>query len=408
MFIGDGLAFRRKQKNALGPLDFFMKKVGFDIYKLDEKICDAQDHVEKIKEVLKDLDVKLATLETGQDEQNGKLNDIKEGQGIQDGKIATLQADRISQADQIADLQEGQDIQDGRITDVQVVLYGENGANDEGLALDGEELALDLDNRGLIAYVEQLETLVFPNDDGTGLVDKVVDLEAKDMGLMDSVSGLQAQDLSLMTSVSQLQAKDMSLMDSLSGLEEQLVSINELIDALIAILTDFETEVLDRLEVLEEELIPMQCKSVNYNELSTARRYVTSDKNVMPPDIICDTTVTNVEGYDASTNTNDHGWVGDAWYRFIGDAGTQMPVEPPAHKKCGTSAPGWLATPLPTVEYATVPATYCFVSANGECTRHTFGQVTKCEDFYVYYLPNVATLNPMNLRCNLGYCGVIP
>merc|ERR1719154_1079564 len=139
-------------------------------------------------------------------------------------------------------------------------------------------------------------------DKNMNLMTDISDLQAKDMVLMTDISNLEDKNMNLMTDISDLQVKDMSLMTDISDLQDQL-------DELIMDLESF--------------VEPVQCWEGNYNVLNDPLRSVDSPKD--GSDIICDTTDENVQGYGTNTNKNDHGWMGNAWYRFEGDAGTIMP-----------------------------------------------------------------------------------
>jgi len=118
--IGNALAFTTSRSSYTGPMDMLMKKVGFGLYKLDRKICDAQDQIEEIKEVLTAHEEQLTALETGQEQQNGRLDTLEESQVMQDGLIASLQTGQDFQAGEIVALQDSQGIQDGLINDLQI------------------------------------------------------------------------------------------------------------------------------------------------------------------------------------------------------------------------------------------------------------------------------------------------
>merc|ERR1719154_1074300 len=256
------------------------------------------------------------------------------------------------------------------------------------------------------------------------LMTDISNLEDKNMNLMTDISDLQVKDMSLMTDISDLQVKDMVLMTDISNLEDKnmnlMTDISDLQVKDMSLMTDIsdlqgsDEEQDVRLEMLEDQLDelimdlesfvePVQCWEGNYNVLNDPLRSVDSPKD--GSDIICDTTDENVQGYGTNTNKNDHGWMGNAWYRFEGDAGTIMPDSPTLHNFCGTVASGWLATTHPDIVFETIPATYCFRFNNAQkCKWYTEGFVTNCGDFFVYYLVNVATEFPKINKCNLGYC----
>ena len=86
------------------------------------------------------------------------------------------------------------------------------------------------------------------------------------------------------------------------------------------------------------------------------------------------------------------------WYRFIGNAGIQMPTSCVPVHYCGTHAPGWLSTPHPTSVGQIVNGTVCFNWGDNCCSWDANIQIKRCNGFYVYKL--VAT--PV---CWLRYCG---
>jgi len=353
--IGNALAFIKTKSytgSYTGPLDLFLKKVGFGLYKLDRKICDAQDYIEEIKEVLSAHEEQLAALETGQDEQNGRLNTLEANDMVLMTDISNLEVKDMNLMTDISDLQ----------------------VKDMNLMTDISDLQVK--DMSLMTDISDLQG----SDEEQDV--RLEMLEAKDMVLMTDISNLEDKNMNLMTDISDLQVKDMSLMTDISDLQDQL-------DELIMDLESF--------------VEPVQCWEGNYNVLNDPLRSVDSPKD--GSDIICDTTDENVQGYGTNTNKNDHGWMGNAWYRFEGDAGTIMPDSPTLHNFCGTVASGWLATTHPDIVFETIPATYCFRFNNAQkCKWYTEGLVTNCGDFFVYYLVNVATEFPKINKCNLGYC----
>ena len=86
------------------------------------------------------------------------------------------------------------------------------------------------------------------------------------------------------------------------------------------------------------------------------------------------------------------------WYRFSGEAGTQM-AESCANKHyCGTDAPGWLSGGHPAVIDGNVKRKVCFSSFGQCCYYSNFVTVKNCGGFYVYKLERPP-------KCNLRYCG---
>jgi cysteine-rich repeat protein len=90
-------------------------------------------------------------------------------------------------------------------------------------------------------------------------------------------------------------------------------------------------------------------------------------------------------------------WQGPGWYRFDGDAGTQMAVGTVLKNRCGTQKSGWLNGDHPAIADGIVNADVCF-SWDNNCNWSKTIQVVNCGDFYLYNLPNVPS-------CQGGYCG---
>ncbi|XP_068739004.1 uncharacterized protein [Montipora capricornis] len=88
------------------------------------------------------------------------------------------------------------------------------------------------------------------------------------------------------------------------------------------------------------------------------------------------------------------------WYRFSGEAGTQMADSCPKIHHCSTDSPGWLNGTHPTVAEGIVQRKVCFSQhLNGTdcCYFSKDISVRNCGAFYVY------RLDPP--RCNSRYCG---
>ena len=86
------------------------------------------------------------------------------------------------------------------------------------------------------------------------------------------------------------------------------------------------------------------------------------------------------------------------WYRFRGEAGTEMPTSCVGKNRCSSHAPGWLSGSHPSVADGAVHATVCFHWSSGCCHWSTSIRVRNCSGFYVYELgPPPA--------CWLRYCG---
>ena len=86
------------------------------------------------------------------------------------------------------------------------------------------------------------------------------------------------------------------------------------------------------------------------------------------------------------------------WYRFIGNAGIQMPTSCVPKHYCGTHAPGWLSTAHPTRVGQIVNGKVCFHWGNKCCNWHANIQIKRCNGFYVYKLVRTPV-------CWLRYCG---
>ncbi|CAH3026089.1 unnamed protein product, partial [Porites evermanni] len=86
------------------------------------------------------------------------------------------------------------------------------------------------------------------------------------------------------------------------------------------------------------------------------------------------------------------------WYRFIGNAGIQMPTSCVPVHYCGAHAPGWLSTPHPTNVGQIVNGTVCFNWGDKCCNWHANIQIKRCNGFYVYKLVKTPV-------CWLRYCG---
>lgn len=86
------------------------------------------------------------------------------------------------------------------------------------------------------------------------------------------------------------------------------------------------------------------------------------------------------------------------WYRFVGDAGNQMPTSCVNKLHCGTHAPGWLDGQHPSVGDGVVRRKVCFNWMNKCCYWNKQIEVRNCGKFYVYKLDKPPV-------CRLRYCG---
>ena len=90
----------------------------------------------------------------------------------------------------------------------------------------------------------------------------------------------------------------------------------------------------------------------------------------------------------------------EGWYRFVGAAGTKMPITHVPAYRCGTDWSGWLDDAHPTVEDGEVSRTVCFSNRPTKipiCRHSTTIFVKDCGSFFIYSLHTPA--------CNLRYCG---
>ena len=87
-----------------------------------------------------------------------------------------------------------------------------------------------------------------------------------------------------------------------------------------------------------------------------------------------------------------------SWYRFQGEAGTQMPDQCVEERHCGTDAAGWLDGGHPTVDQGIVSRRVCFHWSSNCCSWSQNIRVRNCGDFYVYELSKPS-------HCSLRFCG---
>ena len=87
------------------------------------------------------------------------------------------------------------------------------------------------------------------------------------------------------------------------------------------------------------------------------------------------------------------------WYRFSGDAGTQMADSCVNRDHCGTRYPGWLNGTHPAVADGAVQRQVCFNRGYRPCCYYTtYISVRNCGEFYAYKLKRLNV-------CNLRFCG---
>ncbi|XP_044172445.1 protein sidekick homolog [Acropora millepora] len=88
------------------------------------------------------------------------------------------------------------------------------------------------------------------------------------------------------------------------------------------------------------------------------------------------------------------------WYRFGGEAGTQMADTCVQRRHCGAWYPGWLSGGHPSVSDGAVMRKVCFTGYSGCCQYSTFISVRNCSGFYVYKLSPIY----LSYNCYLRYC----
>jgi len=144
---------------------------------------------------------------------------------------------------------------------------------------------------------------------------------------------------------------------------------------------------------------------------TTTTSTTTTSTTTTPPPVECsqyltlDDSTRNVD-YTATTDYCDKSsnsakspdWAGPGWYRFESPGGVMMPETPPPSGSCNTDNPAWLNGTHPQHIGQTTNNFVCFVWYSLTCSNPTDIKVTKCSDFYVYYLPDT-------FYCNDRYCG---
>ena len=119
---------------------------------------------------------------------------------------------------------------------------------------------------------------------------------------------------------------------------------------------------------------PLGCS--NYTTLNESNRAITYNRSISYP---CDA---NLNG----------------WFRFTGEAGTQMAESCVNMYHCGTESPGWLNGIHPDLNDGAVKRQVCFSSFDNCCHHSNEITVQHCGGFYVYKLEQQS-------YCNLRYCG---
>ena len=113
------------------------------------------------------------------------------------------------------------------------------------------------------------------------------------------------------------------------------------------------------------------------------------------------------------------------WYRFSGEAGTQMAEACPKMHSCSTNSSGWLSGTHPTVAEGIVKRKVCFSQRVSQfftdcCNQAKTISVRNCGAFYVYCLdppdyysrycgnglPQAPGKNEPPIACQLSFCRV--
>ena len=134
---------------------------------------------------------------------------------------------------------------------------------------------------------------------------------------------------------------------------------------------------------------------MSYNVLDDQSRNIEIES---PTGEICDSLA--FSQYIYASKSSD--WLGPAWYRLIGPAGSRIPENKPGLRRCSTAAPSWIYQEHPTTVEETVNVTFCFdydIDGIYDCRWPTEGKITNCKDFFVYYLVDT-------YHCSLRYCGI--
>jgi len=141
---------------------------------------------------------------------------------------------------------------------------------------------------------------------------------------------------------------------------------------------------------------PEQC--ISHNQLVDGTRSTGFGKGQISMDArnrMCDSSDSSME--NSNTVQDDPEWLGEGWYRILGDAGTKIPEQKVGRSNCGTQRTGWMNGDHPTQIFQTDAVDFCFESKNSDCNWMVTGQVTNCGPFYVYFLLDAP-------ECNLRYC----
>ena len=88
---------------------------------------------------------------------------------------------------------------------------------------------------------------------------------------------------------------------------------------------------------------------------------------------------------------------GKNWYRFTGEAGTQISENLAEIDHCGTYYSGWLKGSHPENEGEMEKREICFSNPKKGCQFRMKIRLLNCYNYYLYELENVR-------RCDAGYC----
>ena len=117
--------------------------------------------------------------------------------------------------------------------------------------------------------------------------------------------------------------------------------------------------------------------SVMDEETRNANIRVDTDKKLS---LFCDQT-----GLEFSSTR----WLGPGYYRMLPPAGLYVPEYNPGRHSCGTSVTFWLNGKHPEEMFVETEVEFCGDAvASGNCNERVKGTVTKCNGYFVYYLPD--------------------
>ena len=120
----------------------------------------------------------------------------------------------------------------------------------------------------------------------------------------------------------------------------------------------------------------------------------------MPPQ--CSNYTLDTDATRLTNNTSGGGCDSSAfstalWVRFSGGGATRLASTAPAINRCGTSAPGWLVSGLPTSVGTTTTGIVCYSWSSNICNWYNTISMTNCNSFYIFLLVSPPT-------CSLRYC----